>query len=291
MDYLYIGPPPLLRNPTLLLAFEGWNDASSAATSAARFIRDELGGREYASIGADPFYNFQETRPEVHLDETGRRVVTWPANTFYACETPQLSHDIIAFVGVEPHLKWKAYIQAILSLIGQSKVKMVVTLGALLADVYHRNAVRISGSSSNEELAARLHLQPSRYEGPTGIVGVLNDTFQEERIPAVSVWANVPHYVNVSPNPKAALALVRRLSDLLSYRFDVAELEFGANEFDEKIDRALELNNSVQEYVKELKSRSEEEEKPEELPSGEELAREVERYLREHGKGKGSAGA
>lgn len=288
MDHLEFKAHPSLRSPSLLLAFAGWNDASSSATSAASHIVEEMDGQEFASIEADPFYNFQDLRPQVSLDEAGRRQISWPSNTFYACETPQLSHDVIVFLGVEPHLQWNRFAQLILSVTRQFEVRMVVTIGALLADVYHRNAVRITGSSTNAELASRLGLRPSRYEGPTGIVGVLNNLLQENSVPTVSVWANVPHYVNVSPNPKAALALVRRLSEFLSLPFHPSRLEAGAEEFDDKVDRALESNKAVREYVEELRNRSTEEEEEESggLPSGDELARELERFLRERGKGK-----
>ena len=290
MDDLIIQEMPELRNPTLLLAFSGWNDASSAATNAANHIRKELGGSEFASIGSDSFYNFQDTRPMVRLDDEGQRQITWPSNTFYACRTPQIANDLILFVGVEPHLQWKSFTQHILSLAKKCDVRMAVTLGALLADVYHRNAVKITGSSTDLELAARLGLKRSGYEGPTGIVGILNNLFRDENLPAVSVWANVPHYVNVSPNPKAALALVRRLAEFLALAVSFSELEIGSIDFDDKVDHALKSNKAVQEYVEELRLRSSGEEEDESggLPSGEDLAREVERFLRERGRGDSS---
>ncbi|MFC1492145.1 PAC2 family protein [Nitrospinota bacterium] len=287
MEFLQIKDLPDLRSPTLLLAFSGWSDAGSAATTAASYICQELGGAEFASIESDIFYNFQDMRPLVSLDEEGQRLITWPANTFYACRTPEIAQDLIFFVGVEPHLQWKQYTQLILSIARKCKVRMAVTLGASLADVYHGNPVRITGSSNDSELVARLGLKRSSYEGPTGIVGIQNNLFRDENLPAVSVWANVPHYVNVSPNPKAALALVRRLSDFLSIEINVSELETGASEFDDKVDRALESNKAVKEYVEGLKLRGadEEEEASRGLPSGEDLARELERFLRERGRG------
>lgn len=285
MDHLEMNQLPELRSPTLVLAFSGWNDASSAATTAASYLRKKLGGIEFASINSDVFYNFQDTRPMVHLDEQGQRVITWPSNTFYACKTPEIANDLIFFVGTEPHLQWRQFSNLILTLAQKCGVRMVVTLGALLADVYHRNAVRITGSSTDAELAGRLGLRRSNYEGPTGIVGILNNLFRDERLPAVSVWANVPHYVNVSPNPKAALALVRKISEFLSVEVSVSELEAGAGDFDDKVDQALESNKAIKDYVEELKLRSSEEEgEIESLPSGEDIARELERFLRERGK-------
>ena len=141
-------------------------------------------------------------RPHVSLDDDSRRKITWPSNTFYACETPNLEHDVVVFLGVEPHLQWGRFSKIILSMVRECRVRMAVTVGALLADVYHRNRVRITGTSTNPDLASQLGLKPSRYEGPTGIVGVLNNLFRDENLPAVSVWANVPHYVNVTPTRK-----------------------------------------------------------------------------------------
>ncbi len=289
MEYLDIEKAPNLREPALLMAFAGWNDASNAATTAASFITEKMGGLEFARIDSDPFYNFQDMRPQVSLDEGNRRKITWPTNAFYACETPDLEHDVVVFLGVEPHLQWGRFSKIVLSMVRECRVRMAVTVGALLADVYHRSRVRVTGTSTNPELAARLGLSPSRYEGPTGIVGVLNNLFRDESLPAVSVWANVPHYVNVSPNPKAALALVERLSDLLSYPLNLSELEAGAHEFEEKVDEALEKNKSVQDYVNQLRIRDEEQDdeeiRPGELPSGDDLARELERFLRKQGSG------
>lgn len=291
MDILNIEDLPKLRNPTLLLAFSGWNDASSSATNAASHLCKELGGEKFATIDSDIFYNFQDTRPMVRLDEDGERVITWPSNTFYACRTPEIANDLIFFVGAEPHLQWKQFAGLILSLAQKCDVCMAVTLGALLADIYHKSAVRITGSSSDSELASRLGLKRSNYEGPTGIVGILNNLFHDEKLPAVSVWANVPHYVNVSPNPKASLALVRKVSEFLSLDVNVDKLEAGSGEFEDKVDRALESNKAIKEYIEELKFRSSQEEdmESEGLPSGDDLARELERFLRDRGKNGDSA--
>ena len=286
MEHLNIKEIPTLRDPAFLMAFAGWNDASSAATTAASFLAENLGGHVFASIESDPFYNFQDMRPTVHLDSEGKRRITWPANLFYACETPQLPHDVIVYVGVEPHLQWNMFVNHVYEIVQKCDVRIAVTIGALLADVYHRSDVRITGSSTNPEISRRLGIRSSRYEGPTGIVGILNKRFQEASLPAVSVWANVPHYVNVSPNPKATLSLIRRLSEFLSCPFNLSEMESQAREFEDKVDLALEKNKAVREYVEELRRRSEEsapeETEPGTLPSGDEIARELQKYLREH---------
>ncbi|MEK6709013.1 MAG: PAC2 family protein [Nitrospinota bacterium] len=289
MEHLHIEELPDLRHPTLLMAFAGWNDASSAATTAASVIAQEMKGRKFAHIEADIFYNFQDMRPLVSLDSQGMRRITWPSNAFYACRTPDLDHDLVVFLGVEPHLQWKRFTELVLHMVRQMNVRVAVTLGALLADVYHGAKVRITGSSTNPELGTRLGLRRSRYEGPTGIVGILNNLFRDENLPAVSVWANTPHYVNVSPNPKAALALVERMSDFLSIPFDAASLQIGAQEFDEKVDQALASNQAVKDYVEQLRLRSSDEEEEGNLPSGEDLARELERYLREQRRNNGGA--
>lgn len=291
MEHLNIKEIPSLREPVFLMAFAGWNDASNAATTAASFLAKNLGGRVFASIESDSFYNFQDMRPTVHLDNERKRQITWPTNLFYACETPQLPHDVIVCIGVEPHLRWNLFVNHVFDVVQQCNASIAVTIGALLADVYHRSDIRITGSSTNPEISRRLGIRSSRYEGPTGIVGILNKRFQEASLPAMSVWANVPHYVNISPNPKAALSLIHRLSDFLSFPFNLSEMESQAREFEDKVDVALQKNKAVRMYVEELRIRSEESESEEEelgtLPSGDEIARELQEYLREHREGTG----
>jgi proteasome assembly chaperone (PAC2) family protein len=198
VDPLIIERLPTLRHPVLILAFSGWNDAGEAATSAAQFLCSRLNAQKFASLDPEEFYNFAELRPRVRLTKGLQREITWPANEFFFVEDPSLVQDLVIGVGIEPHLKWKTYIAAILELARQCGVGMVLTLGALLAEVVYSKPVRITGSSTDPELSARLHLGTSRYEGPTGIVGILNDACRRESLPAVSLWANVPHYLSIT---------------------------------------------------------------------------------------------
>jgi len=190
MEHLDIRETPKLRDPALLMAFAGWNDASSAATTAASFITEKMGGSEFAQIDSDPFYNFQDMRPHVSLDEDSRRKITWPSNTFYACETPNLEHDVVVFLGVEPHLQWGRFSKIILSMVRECRVRMAVTVGALLADVYHRSRVRITGTSrtvtvTGSRLQARIHTAARESGRP-----VLLSTLFSFTVPAASVaWS------------------------------------------------------------------------------------------------------
>ncbi|GIX48336.1 MAG: carboxylate--amine ligase [Candidatus Tectimicrobiota bacterium] len=285
MDVLSFSMLPTLRRPILLLAFAGWNDAGSAATFAARFLTQRLAAQKFASIDPELFYNFVEQRPQLRWNR-GEREIIWPSNEFAYARHPELAQDVIIGLGVEPHLRWRAYTEAILHVVQQCKVELVVTLGALLADVAYSRPVRLTGSASDPALARRLRLSVSRYEGPTGIVGVLHDTCRRRGLPAISIWANVPHYIAASPNVKAALALVRRVLTLLDFTTDLSELERAAQDFDQRVAAALAADPKIAEYVRRLEERDAEEEEPQEeaidaLPSGEELARELERFLRE----------
>ncbi|RMF92069.1 MAG: PAC2 family protein, partial [Nitrospinota bacterium] len=208
MSVLTIDPVPELRQPILILAFAGWNDAGGAATTAAKFLSKHLDARKFASIDPEEFYDFTEQRPMIRLKDTVHREIIWPENDFYYTQLPELPQDIIIGIGVEPHLKWRTYVQAIFELIQTCHVSMVATLGALLAEVVHSRPVRVTGSTTDPTLKRRLRLSSSRYEGPTGIVGVLHDACRRHGLPAVSLWANIPHYISSPSNPKGALALV-----------------------------------------------------------------------------------
>ncbi len=292
MDVLTIDQIPQLRQPILILAFAGWNDAGGAATTAAKFLSQHLKARKFASIDPEEFYNFTEQRPLVRLKEGLHREIIWPENDFYYRQNPDLPRDVIIGVGVEPHLKWRTYVKAIFQIIELCQVSMVTTLGALLAEVVHSRPVRVTGSSTDPALSKRLRLSTSRYEGPTGIVGVLHDACRKQGLPAVSLWANIPHYISAPSNPKGALALVRRVGALLNRTFDLRELEATAKAFDEQIAEILANDSAMADYVHQLEEnegREEEVDSPlqgeEELPSIEGLAEEVEQFLRQHRKG------
>ncbi len=282
MNHLTIDKIPKLRRPVFILAFAGWNDAGESATSAAQFLCSRLNAEKFATLDPEEFYNFAELRPRVKLTR-GQREIMWPANEFFYSQ--EQGQDLIIGVGVEPHLKWRTYIDTILDLARQCQTNMILTLGALLAEVVYSRPVRITGSSTDPELSARLHLSTSRYEGPTGIVGILNDACRREGLPAVSLWANVPHYLSTTPNPKAMHALVRRTTNLLDCPLDLHDVEAAVRDFETKVAEVIANNPSVAAYVRQLEEREPEEgeESPRrgsELPSGEQLVQELEQFLR-----------
>jgi len=287
MDPLSFMTVPTLNRPILVLAFAGWNDAGDSATFAAKFLSQRLAAHKFASLDPETFYNFVEKRPQVRV-RNGEREILWPANEFSYVRDAGLVQDVIIGIGVEPHLRWRAYIDSILQVVQQCRVELVVTLGALLADVVYSRPVRITGSASDPTLAQRLHLSTSRYEGPTGIVGTLNDACKRQGLPAISIWANVPHYIAASPNIKAAMVLVRRVFTLLDFSADLSDLESAASDFDQRVAKVLASDAKVAEYVRRLEERDEDDDEEEEypgntdaLPSGEDLARELEEFLRE----------
>lgn len=275
-----------LRQPVLIVAFSGWNDAAESATTAARFLVRHWSGREVASIQPEEFYHFGLQRPEVRFRPgTTVREVHWPTTDFYLCDDPALPRDVVIGVGVEPHLKWQTFSGCILELIRHLGIQLVITFGALLADVPHTRPIRISGVASDAELAGRFQTTPTRYEGPTGIIGVLNDVCRRQRVPAVSLWANVPHYVSEVSNPHAILALIRRVLTVLESRADLAELEAAAAEFDRQIARVVAQKPEVARYISELEGRDAGEPgeaEPADLPSAGDLMTEVEHFLRQH---------
>jgi proteasome assembly chaperone (PAC2) family protein len=258
MNALTIEEMPTLTDPVLIVAFAGWNDAGSAATHAAQFLVQRLQARRFASLDPEEFYNFSEQRPHVRLRDGLYREVTWPANEFFYSRAAAPQRNLVIGVGIEPHLRWKTYTATILDLVKQSGVNLVITLGALLADVAYSRPVRVAGFSNDPALAAQLQFTPSRYEGPTGIVGVLNDACRQAGLASVSFWANVPHYISAAPNPKAALALVGRLESFLQFTLDTTELRLSAVEFDKRVAQAVAENPNMASYVRQLEERERE---------------------------------
>ncbi len=287
---LVIEPPlPTLRRPILLTAFAGWNDAAEAATSAARFLVQHWSAERIATIHPEEFFHFGLTRPEVRFREGSETVreIRWPTMDFFLSRNERLPRDVIVGIGPEPHLRWQTFCGHILELACRAQVTLVVTLGALLADVPHTRPVRVSGVAADPELARRLRTSPTRYEGPTGIVGVLNDACRCAGLPAVSLWATVSHYISEARTPNAILALLNRVCEILEWRPDVSELEESAAEFDRQLERILQQKPDVARYIQELERREASVEEAEggassDLPSASELIREVEKFLREH---------
>jgi proteasome assembly chaperone (PAC2) family protein len=291
MDPLKIhAMPERFRRPVMILAFTGWNDAAESATTAGRFLAAAFGAGKLAEIDPEEFYHFGLSRPSVRFKagSTTEREVIWPATEFSLAQSPALSRDIIVGVAPEPHLRWKAYCDTVLGLARVCEVTLVLTLGALLAEVAHTKPVRLVGSASDAELAAVLGIRPTKYEGPTGIVGVLNIICRDRGLRTASLWANVPHYISGIENPKATLALVRRVLTLLGASADLGELEEAGRQFDQNMAEIVAQNAKVAGYVRRLESRQDEvepePERPEasgsELPPAAQLVEEIEQFLR-----------
>ncbi|MCC7365497.1 MAG: PAC2 family protein [Dehalococcoidia bacterium] len=254
MPHLLIDRRPDLHDPVAVVAFSGWNDAASAATDAARFIVRRLGARKFATIDAEDFYDFRENRPTVSVGVGGARELKWPANEFFHARNPTGPHDIVIAVGIEPDLAWRQFAEAHLKLYREFGVSLVVSLGALMADVPHTRPVRVTGSAIDSEVAARLDLAASKYEGPTGIVGTLGSALREASIDSASLWANVPHYISTSQNPIATSALLERLQTILGVTFDLSDLATSGERFRAEIETALSGNPEVADYVRRLET-------------------------------------
>lgn len=289
MDHvIWEGDPPELRAPVLVCAFAGWNDAASAATTALEAVAAALDSRVVARLDPEEFYDFQVNRPTIRLVEGRTREIDWPANTLIAAGAPGAERDLLLMSGVEPNLRWRTYAGSILAAAERLGVEMLVSLGALIADVAHTKPVPITGLASDAELVERLNLSRSNYEGPTGIVGVIHDQCSDREIPSASLWAAIPHYVAAVPNPKAALALLRRLEGITKVAIEASELEEAVTRFDAQIDRAVAANPEIEELVRRLEAEQPDDlELPTEMPSGDALAREFQRFLRQRGDGEG----
>jgi proteasome assembly chaperone (PAC2) family protein len=289
MDPLKIhSMPATFRRPILLMAFTGWNDAAEAATTAARYLTASFSGEKFAEIDPEEFYHFGLSRPYVRFkagSDTEREII-WPATEFSISQSADLPRDLIVGVAPEPHLRWRTYVDAILELARLCEVTLVLTLGALLAEVPHTRPIRLVGGASDPELAARLGLRPTRYEGPTGIVGVLNTRCRDREIPTASLWANVPHYISGIENPKASLALVKRVLGLLGAETDLGDLDEAGRQFDQNLKEIVAQNAKIANYVAKLEAKEVEEEagasrSQSDLPPASELVAEIEQFLKQ----------
>jgi proteasome assembly chaperone (PAC2) family protein len=290
MDELRIAERPQLRRPVLVAAFRGWNDGGQGASLAAGYLAKEWGAARFADIDPEGFYDFQATRPHVSLVEGETRQIDWPDNAFFHAPVPGTDRDAVLLIGVEPNVRWRTFTDLVVGLARDLGVELVVTLGSLLADVPHTRPSPVTGTASEPALIERLGLQFSRYEGPTGIVGVLHDAFRNAGIPSASLWAAVPHYVSLAPSPRAALALCSRLGELLEADFDVAELEEASERYSEQVSEAVASDEDTSAYVEELEARSDELDESQ-LPSGDTLADQLTRFLREREQGDGGGDA
>jgi predicted ATP-grasp superfamily ATP-dependent carboligase len=278
--------PDGLRAPAMVCAFQGWNDAGDAASAALQFVGASLGATRFARIDPEEFFDFQATRPKVKLNDAQVREIEWPEVEIFAARVPRAPRDLVLISGAEPSMRWQTFTQLIIDLAEALGTQLVVSLGALLADVPHSRPVGITGLSSDPSLTDRLNLHPTSYEGPTGIVGVLHDACTRAGLPTVSLWASVPHYVAAAPNPKAALALVRNLEQLVGVSVDAQELESQAGDYERQVNLAVQSDPDVQAFVERLEQAVEEEEAGEpdpDVPSGDVLAREFQRFLRQRG--------
>jgi proteasome assembly chaperone (PAC2) family protein len=279
---------PELRAPVMVCAFRGWNDAGEAATAALSYIRGSFDAREIAGIDPEDFYDFTAVRPSVRLTEGSVREIEWPENSFSVAPVPGAEGDLVMLQGVEPSLRWRRFTEDVVATARDLGVRMVITLGALLADVPHSRPVAITGITSDQTLVERLGFEPPSYEGPTGIVGVLQQVCAEAGLPAVSLWASVPHYVAASPNPKVALALVRAFEGTAGLAVDGGELESAADDYERQVTAAVASDPEVKAFVERLESAMDEEHAenpPDEgqLPSADTIASDFQRFLRQRG--------
>ena len=282
-DELRIAFRPSLDRPVLIAAFRGWNDGGQGATLAGGYLARVWSAERFADIDPEGFVDFQSNRPQVSLDEGLTRTIEWPENAFYHARIPGTDRDAILLLGVEPSLRWRTFCALVVQLARDAGSELVVTLGSLLADVPHTRAAPVTGAASDPALVESLGLQHSRYEGPTGIVGILQDACREAGLPAASLWAAVPHYVSLAPSPRAARALCDRLATLLDVPIDTAELAEAEEAYSEQVTEAVSSDADTAAYVEELERRTDELdlEEHENLPSGDTLAAELTRFLRE----------
>jgi proteasome assembly chaperone (PAC2) family protein len=291
MSYLEMAEVPSLRSPALVMAFAGWNDAGQAATSAVRFLLEGWSAQRFASIDPEEFFDFTTTRPMIRLAPDLQRELEWPSNTFFYKADSGLSRDFVLLLGTEPHLKWRAFTAAVLQVAQQCGVALVMGLGALLGETPHSRSVPLTGFATDPELAAKLtqlRIVPTRYEGPTGIVGTIHDACRRQGLSAVSLWAAVPHYLGATQNPKATAALLHTLDSLFDLGLDLRGPESAVADFEREVAGAIASNLEIAAYVRELECRADalsEEEAAAglggaELPGGDVLIEELEEFLK-----------
>ena len=286
MDPVTFVDHPQLDRPPLICAFRGWNDGGEAASTAAAYLVQQWQGQPLAYLDPEEFYDFQVSRPTVRLEDGVTRVIEWPSGEFSRVSAS--GRDAVVFIANEPNVRWRTFATAVIDSAKAVGSELVVTLGAFLTDVAHSRPVPVVGSAVDEDVAARLGLARSQYEGPTGITGVLHDSSNRAGIASVSLWAAVPHYLPAGPNPKAALALVDRVASLLQMPIDTASLREETSRWEEEVGRLVEGADELVKYVERLESAADEGAGiggPQIIPSGEAIADEVERFLRDQGRG------
>ena len=276
---------PLLRDPVMILAFTGWNDAAEGASGAVEHLLsawrekdDDVVPQLIAEVNAEEFYDFQVNRPHISIDDSSIRSIRWPGTQVFGLIVPMMKRDLVIVTGVEPSIRWKSFTADLLDLADDLEVSLVITLGSLLADSPHTRPITVTGTSAHPNMASRLGVSVSKYEGPTGILGIIQDGCARRGIDAISLWAAVPHYASNAPSPKASLALITALEDFLEISIPLGTLQFDSDEWEKSVDQLASEDTDVAEYVKAL----EESKDAAELPdvSGEIIAKEFERYLR-----------
>lgn len=271
----------------MIAAFEGWNDAGDASSAAVEHLSLTWDAEPFAELDPEGYYDFQVTRPTVTMLGGVTRTVVWPTTRITACRLPDAAHDILLVHGIEPNFRWRAFCAELVQIVLDNDVQMVVTLGALLADVAHTRPIQVTGSAQDEQTAQRLGVEASNYEGPTGITGVLQDALVQAGVPAVSLWAAVPHYVAEPPSPRATLALLHRVEEVLDIEVPLGALPQQADEWVTEVSRLAAKDSEISEYVRTLQERDEDDE-PIQAISGESIAEEFERYLRRRRPGPGA---
>jgi len=269
-----------LRNPIMLAAFEGWNDAGESATGAINHLLASWTHHKLGMTDPEDYYDFQVNRPSIRVDERVVREIIWPNTVLFEVSTPHLDNDFLIVKGIEPSMKWRTFATELLDIADDYEVSMSITLGALLSDTPHTRPITVTGSGAHPDVAGRLGIEISKYEGPTGIIGVLQDAAHQRGIDAVSLWASVPHYVSTPPCPKASLALINALEDLLDISIPQGDLPERSSSWETQVNQMAAEDSEVGDYVKQLETSKDTAELPE--ATGESIAREVERFLRRH---------
>lgn len=277
---------PRLRDPLLVCAFKGWNDAGEAASAALRFLIESFDAEQMGAIDPEEYFDFSDTRPTVSLEGGRARVIHWPEVTFHAATVTGADRDLLLLEGPEPSLRWRRFTRTVIEAARELGARQMVTLGALLADVPHTRPTHITGLASDHSVIERLGVDRSTYEGPTGIVGVLHDACTKADMPSSSLWAAVPHYVAAAPNPKAALALVRKFEGLARMAVDASALEEAAEDYERQVSAAVASDPDVKAFVERLEQSMDESEEmstPQRIPSADAIARDFQRFLKQRG--------
>ena len=276
---------PLLRNPVMIVAFSGWNDAAEAASGAIEHLlsgwrdkSDDVLPELIAQVESEDFYDFQVNRPQVSIDQSQIRSITWPSTQVFGLAVPSMPRDLVIVTGVEPSMRWKSFASDLLDLADDLEVSLVVTLGSLLADTPHTRPITVTGTGAHPSIADRLGVSVSKYEGPTGILGIIQDACMRRGVDAISLWAAVPHYAASSPSPKATLALVNTLEEFLDVSIPLSDLPERADIWEKEVNDLAAEDSEVADYVKALEESKDAAELPE--VSGDSIAKEFERYLR-----------